>query len=527
MAKDNKDQKNTEDSSVQKDKSVKKKIRFGLRMKFSLAIIVLVALVLLTLAIYFIQRESNLLRKQIYTYIQRELIHLSNSTRDSIGVDELALLSAVQDLKKIKYIKHAYILNKKDEIVRHFNPRVKQGPGEKINDKISRDFSKATGVDKILRISMKDPRDSGGQIIDFSRRVPHKFFKDRSVGTVIIGISDSIIRKETAQATRVIIFISLVFLGISMLGAFILASITIKPIHILSDGAAIIGKGNLDHQIEIKSSDELGQLANEFNVMTTMIKNAKEQEIETRIMDEQLEIAKDIQEGLNPMYYYDKKGIQIKGYTRAAKGVGGDYYDYIDIDENRVCALISDVSGKGVPASLVMVMIRTVFTSYISRKDIDCGRVVRAINDSLSADFAIDKFATLFFIIYDRKKEELSFANAGHGPLYCYRANTDSCTAAKLDGVPIGIMEDVDYQQAKVKLGPGDMVMMCTDGITEMRNMQKDEYGLGRVLELMLSHNHLNASEFVDLLVNDCDDFRGEASPHDDMTTLIFKRAKE
>ncbi len=527
MAEDTKKEKKSKDSMEQKgEDSGKKKIRFGLRLKFSLAIIALVALVLFTLAFYFIQRESELLRKQIFTYIQRELIHISNSTRESIGVDELALLSAIQDLKKIEYIKYAYILNQKNQIVRHFNPDVKQLSGETIKDKVKRDFSKAKGADKILITIMKDKSNRGSLIIHFSRKVPHKFFKNKTIGTVIIGITNSIIRKEIAEATKVIILISLVFLAISMLGAFVLASITIKPIRVLSNGAAIIGKGNLDHQIEIKSSDELGQLANEFNDMTAMIKNAKEKEIETRIMDEQLEIAKDIQEGLNPMYYYDKKGIQIKGYTRAAKGVGGDYYDYLDIDENRVCALISDVSGKGVPASLVMVMIRTVFTTYVSRKDLDCAKVVKAINDSLSADFAIDKFATLFFIIYDREKEELSFSNAGHGPLYCYRADKASCSAAKLDGVPIGIMEDVDYQQAKVKLGPGDMVMMCTDGITEMRNMKREEYGLGKVLELMINNHDMNANDFVDLLVNDVDEFRGEAQPHDDMTTLIFKRVE-
>ena len=99
--------------------------------------------------------------------------------------------------------------------------------------------------------------------------------------------------------------------------------------------------------------------------------------VESRVMEEQLELAKEIQEGLNPMGFYDKDGIQIKGFTRAAKGVGGDYFDYIDIDKNRVGALISDVSGKGVPASLVMVMIRTVFVSYISRKDVQCASVVR------------------------------------------------------------------------------------------------------------------------------------------------------
>jgi len=171
-----------------------------------------------------------------------------------------------------------------------------------------------------------------------------------------------------------------------------------------------------------------------------------------------------------------------------------------------------------------MVMIRTVFTSYVSRKDIDCASVVTAINDSLSADFAIDKFATLFFMIYNRATGELSFSNAGHGPLFCYRAAENVCTRTSLDGVPIGIMEEVEYKQAKVKLNPGDIVVLYTDGITEMRNSSKEEYGLQRVYKLLMENHQLNAAEFLDLLINEVEIFRGETPPHDDTTAMVFKR---
>jgi sigma-B regulation protein RsbU (phosphoserine phosphatase) len=204
--------------------------------------------------------------------------------------------------------------------------------------------------------------------------------------------------------------------------------------------------------------------------------------------------------------------------------VGGDYFDYIDIDENRVGALISDVSGKGVPASLVMVMIRTVFISYISRGDVQCSSVVKAINDSLSADFAIDKFATLFFMIYDRSAEEIAFSNAGHGPLFCYKSSLNACSISKLEGMPIGIMEDAEYQQAKVKLSRGDIVVLYTDGITEMRNSEKEEYGRLRLQKLLISNAGLNADEITEKIVKDVDDFRGEVPPHDDMTVLVLKR---
>ena len=154
----------------------------------------------------------------------------------------------------------------------------------------------------------------------------------------------------------------------------------------------------------------------------------------------------------------------------------------------------------------------------------DCASVVRTINESFGADFAIDKFATLFFMIYDRSTEELSFSNAGHGPLFCYRASMNSCTITKLDGVPIGIDEDSVYKQARVKLNPGDMVVLYTDGVTEMRNEQGEEYGIQRLNKLIVGNNHLNAEEFVQLMVEDLENFRGQEPPHDDTTMLVLKR---
>ncbi|HOK92122.1 MAG TPA: PP2C family protein-serine/threonine phosphatase [Spirochaetota bacterium] len=505
----------------------KKKIRFGITLKFSLAIIVLVCAIILTIALFIVYRESAILREQIFNFVNREVVHLSNTTQQLIGYDDLTLSDAVDELKKINFFRYVYVLNNKNEVVFGFNRKggdYKEIPlRELLNDGVARNLDSRTIPDSIDIVSFKD-KESNSEIFDFSKIVYSRKDGKTKVGVVIIGMGDDIIRQEIDKIKRYIIYIFFIFLAVAVLGAIILSAIIIRPIKKLSQGASIIGKGNLDYRIEIQTSDELGQLAEEFNLMTEMIKEAKEKEIETRIMNEQLEIARDIQEGLNPMGFYNKGGIQIKGYTKAAKGVGGDYFDYIDIDENRVGVLISDVSGKGVPASLVMVMIRTVFTTYIKRKDVDCARVVRAINDSLSADFAIDKFATLFFMIYDRRTAELSFSNAGHGPLFCYRASLGECTRTSLDGVPIGIMEDVEYKQARVKLNPGDMVLLYTDGITEMRNPEKEEFGLQRVRKLLLENNHLNANDFVLLLVDSVEKFRDSAPPHDDMTLVCFKR---
>jgi serine phosphatase RsbU (regulator of sigma subunit) len=501
--------------------SKKTRVRFSLKLKFSIMIITLVVAIILIMTYFIINTQTEVLKKEMIKLAKREVEHLQNTSADAISAgDDLALVALINDLKRLESIKYAYILDKDNRIKQNFDQ-------ERNNTILEDEHMKeiASYGDKVEPLSLTIPDEKeGGMIFDFSKPLYHKIFKTR-IGTVRLGFSDKAIRDQIASVTKNITIIALFFIFASIFGAVILSTITIRPIKKLSEGATVIGTGNLDYKIRLKTSDEIGQLANEFNVMTEQLKKARDLEIESRIMEEQLELAKEIQEGLNPMGYYDKGGIQIKGFTRAAKGVGGDYFDYVDIDKNRVGALLSDVSGKGVPASLVMVMIRTVFVTYLNRKDIECASVVRAINDSLSADFAIDKFATLFFMIYDRSRGELHFTNAGHGPLFCYRASRDACTVTKLDDVPIGIMADVKYKQAKVRLNPGDLVVLYSDGVTEMRNEDKEEYGRLRLQSLIIENNRLNASELVDKIVSDVDVFRGNVQPHDDMTTLVLKRS--
>ncbi len=503
-----------------RDKSAKRpRVKFSLRLKFSIAIITLVAAVILIMTYFIISSQKEVLEKEMIKLAKREIEHLYNTSLVAVSSrDDLALIPIIRDLKKLESIKYVYILDADNKIIQSFDPEMRDTILEDEYMKQIREYS-----NKKEPLSLVIADEEGGSIYDFSKPLYHVNF-DTRVGTVRLGFSDKMIRDQIQRMTMNISIIALFFMGASVFGAILLSSITIRPIRTLSEGAAVIGTGNLDYKIKLKTSDEIGQLAHEFNVMTDQLKKAKDLEIESRIMEEQLELAKEIQEGLNPMDFYDKDGVQIKGFTRAAKGVGGDYFDYVDIDKNRVGALLSDVSGKGVPASLVMVMIRTVFVTYISRRDVECASVVRAINDSLSADFAIDKFATLFFMIYDRMKGELHFSNAGHGPLFCYRATRKACTLTKLDDVPIGIMEDVPYKQASVKLSPGDIVVLYTDGITEMRNEEKEEYGRLRLQRLIIDNSALTANDLVEKIVSDVDTFRGEVPPHDDMTTLVLKR---
>jgi serine phosphatase RsbU (regulator of sigma subunit) len=509
---------------IPKKKPDKTKVRFSLKLKFTVAIIVITATVITSMALYFIDHESRILTDDIIENAEGQIETFELIVSKNLGLGELVIFDMIELFKNNSGFRYAYVIDM-DGFITHSSDV--ESIGQPVEDERFTGM-KDSDSKEISRFTIPDSEDVEGIIYDFIFPVYTRTEDTRKISYVRMGYSNQVIRQRIQEITQIILITAAIFIVLSFIAAFILAFITTRPLNKLSEGVQIIGTGNLDYQIVVKSNDEIGALAKQFNNMTNELKDAKDKEIENRIMEEQLEVAREIQEGLNPSRLYKKSGIEIKGYTRAAKGVGGDYFDYIDIDDKRVGALISDVSGKGIPASLVMVMIRTVFVSAI-RQDpnyIQCKNIVSAINDSLGADFAIDKFATLFFMIYDRAEETLAFSNAGHGPLFCYRANKKKCTITSIDGVPIGIMDGVDYNQTVVPFHAGDIVVLYTDGITEMRNPEKEEYGRVRLQKLLIDNSEDGAEELVEKIVSDVEIFRDGAPPHDDMTTLVLKRTE-
>jgi len=501
-------------------KTPKKIIRFGLLYKFSITMILLTAAIILSMAFYMQYMGSRIIRNNIMTLAQTQMENFAAIVQTNLGNDELNIISGIQKIKKNEAFRYAYVYDRDLNIVNSSNE-------EQIGSEGKEEYLRSIFASDSRDIQFREIEDPSGEgmIFDFAI-VIYNQFTDEKAALIRLGFSDKAIHEQARTIRNTIIVLILVFTGAAIIAAMILAYLTTSPLKKLSEGVSIISTGNLDHKISVHSRDEIEALAEEFNLMTGELKNSKEKEIEGRIMQEQLEVAKEIQEGLNPMGFFNKNGIQIKGYTKAAKGVGGDYFDYLTIDDHRIGALISDVSGKGIPASLVMVMIRTVFVSAIRQdpKFIQCRNIVSAINDALSAEFAIDKFATLFFMMYDRETETVSFSNAGHGPLFCYRASRNLCTVTKIDGMPIGVMEDSEYVQARVPFMPGDIIVLNTDGVTEMRNPQKEEYGMKRLQKMILEHHDKDADKMVETIIADIEAFRDTAPPHDDTTLVVFKR---
>ena len=360
-----------------------------------------------------------------------------------------------------------------------------------------------------------------------------KFLTESDIGKKIIGIVRIdfsterifyVIDAEINRIVRTTLFIFIIMIALGILGAATLAYFTVKPIKKLVEGAKIVAGGNLDYKIGIETNDEIGRLTYEFNLMTAKLKQAQEEIIKKKVLEEQFTIAEGIQRSLIPQGDLILKEVDITGFYKAALGVGGDYFDFFKIDDDKVAVILSDVSGKGIPASLMMVNIRTVFKTYIKTEKNSPSKVVSIINNVLAEDLSSDMFATLFFYIYNKKTKDLVFCNAGHGPLCYYSTKTKKVEIIKTQTMPIGIMpNNPQYSDVPVKLSTGDIVVVFTDGVTEAMNEKREEFTEERLFKIIEENANLSSKELNAKIIDELSKFVGTAPQHDDISLIVMK----
>lgn len=238
--------------------------------------------------------------------------------------------------------------------------------------------------------------------------------------------------------------------------------------------------------------------------------------------EKELSVAGDIQKGLLPQSFPEFEKIEISAFSHAAKGVGGDYYDMLDFGNGKVGFICTDVAGKGVPAALVMVMIRSVLRAY-ARHDKEAKDVISMVNDTISGEVTEERYATMFYFIFDSEYKILNYCNAGHGPLLLYRSNLDSFAMLDTEGMPVGIAPGVEYGQEYTSLHAGDIAVLYTDGITECMNHDREQYGLDRLKACIRKNKDLPAKDLTDTIYKEMKEFAQGAPQHDDETLLLMK----
>ncbi|MGM0465980.1 MAG: SpoIIE family protein phosphatase [Acidobacteriota bacterium] len=260
------------------------------------------------------------------------------------------------------------------------------------------------------------------------------------------------------------------------------------------------------------------------NLAAVKIENSRliDKSIEQEKMEKELDLAAKIQKDFLPKKDPDIEDYEISGRNIPCYQVGGDYYDYIPIDNNRIGIAIGDVSGKGVGASLLMASLRASLHSEVN-KDISVEDMACRLNDFVNKSSAINSFITFFFLELDKKNGDYKYVNAGHNPpvVVNKKGNThclESC------GLGLGMFPSVSYEWKKGHLDPGDMIVLYTDGITESRNKKNEEFGEKGLKDFIKKHRKCVPQEIMDKLFKCLNDFISGEDRMDDMTAVVIKR---
>lgn len=274
------------------------------------------------------------------------------------------------------------------------------------------------------------------------------------------------------------------------------------------------------------SKEELDFLYTLGNQAMISLENAWlfEDSLERKRLEEELLVARHIQIGLLPESFPDLKTCEVYGVNISSKQVGGDYFDVIKVDEENYIVAIADVSGKGVPASLLMSNVQASLLA-LSTEVRSFDRLVAKVNNIIYANTTSDKFITFFGGILNIKDRTFTYVNAGHNPPYWVRSDGTLQTLDK-GGLLLGLMPDIVYEFDTIRLAPEEKIVMFTDGVTEAMNEKEEQFEEPRLEKLLQSHRGLSAKECTELIAQEVKAFEGAAPQSDDITVVVIKALK-
>jgi sigma-B regulation protein RsbU (phosphoserine phosphatase) len=277
------------------------------------------------------------------------------------------------------------------------------------------------------------------------------------------------------------------------------------------------------------TKEDLGLLTVMANVAAIRIEHARLNEIELveRAMSKELEQAAHIQMGLLPSAPPVIAGLDIAGRTAACRTVGGDYYDYLVFPDGRIAMVVGDVAGKGMPASLLMSSLQARVKVLFEDGDRLAEKITR-LNKATTANCPDNRFITFFMAIADPATGDLVYTNAGHNPPVLVRKNTQGGGTHfdLLDGggMILGILPMSQYKEFQVRMEPGDVLILFSDGVTEAANPADEDFGEQRLADLVASLRDRPAKEIVEAIHAEVAKFTQGAPPADDITVVVARR---
>jgi sigma-B regulation protein RsbU (phosphoserine phosphatase) len=319
--------------------------------------------------------------------------------------------------------------------------------------------------------------------------------------------------------------------GALVMGLALARSIT-GAVHELFEGTERVRQGDFGHRIPALANDQLGELANSFNQMTGSIEDLLRQAAEKKRLEEEMRLAREIQMSLLPRGPLLIPGTMISALCVPAREVGGDYYDVIALPDGRYGVLIADVSGKGMSAALYMAELKGLILS-LSQIHLSPRDLLISANQLISMHLDSRSFITMTYAVIDPAAGVMTYARAGHTPLMHLPAGNGSgagrVRVLAPDGLVLGLRIDDGERfagllsEVSLKVLPGDLLVLFTDGISEAMNDRGDCFGEAQLAELVEEHGHLPIGELRERILREIAAFVGAAPQHDDMTMILLR----
>jgi len=360
--------------------------------------------------------------------------------------------------------------------------------------------------------------------------------------TYVVGadVDLAMVRERLAGALRTAITVGAGVFALSMALGWLLVDRLVQPLMRLTVFTRNMGQRNFQpderevaamQAISHRRGDEVGSLA---EAMTAMIARLQRYLVDMEAataarerVEGELSAARDIQVGMLPRTFPpfpQRRDVDVYAMLESAKQVGGDLYDYVLLDRDRLFFVVGDVSGKGVPAALFMAMTMTLFKATALAASASAGEIMRRVNAELSRDNAGQMFVTAFCGILDLRSGIVEFSNGGHDAPFVRRADGIVSRLGKTRGMALGVFEDSDFEAARHRLAPGDALVLFTDGVSEAANTSDDLFTIARI-EAALAAVRADASarRIAEGLADDVRVFVGEADQSDDLAILVVR----
>jgi sigma-B regulation protein RsbU (phosphoserine phosphatase) len=292
----------------------------------------------------------------------------------------------------------------------------------------------------------------------------------------------------------------------------------------LYGGTQYVQAGDFSHRVQIEHHDQLGELAESFNKMTSSVGELIEVENKRRRLENEISIAREVQNQLFPSTLPSVPGVEIEAICKAARSVSGDYYDFIQLSPTHIAIAIADISGKGISAALLMASLQAALRSQMlaeGSERLGMAELVARLNKHLVRNTGDDRFATFFIATYDSATRTLRYTNAGHLPAFLICK--DGSELLDKGGMVLGVMEDYVYEEGSLTVSPDSLLIGYSDGLIEPENVYGEEFGIRRLQEAAVHVQGAAPLMVAESLMAAAEEWAGTPEQADDMTVIVAR----